>query len=113
MTTGGPTLDTLPALCRHAAATWPDRIGLVFDETGEALTFAEIDTRSDRIAAGLAARGAGPGDRVAVMLPNCPDFPLAWLGIAKAGAVMGVQPRSRSVVNQWRRLASRPRTTSS
>ena len=88
MTGDGPTLDTLPALCRHAAATWPDRIGLVFDETGAALTFAEIDARSDRIAAGLAARGVGPGDRVAVMLPNCPDFPLSWLGIAKAGAVM-------------------------
>ena len=80
-------LDTLPALCRQAAAAWPDRTALVFDETGEALTFAEIDARSDRIAAALAARGVGPGDRVALMLPNCPGFPLAWLGIAKAGAV--------------------------
>jgi crotonobetaine/carnitine-CoA ligase len=88
MSEGAAPLDTLPALSRHAAAAWPDRTGLVFDETGESLTFAEIDARSDHIAAVLAARGVGPGDRVAVMLRNCPDFPLGWLGIAKAGAVM-------------------------
>jgi len=88
MSEGNAPLDNLPALGRHAAAAWPDRTALVFDETGETLTFAEIDARSDRIAAALAMRGVGPGDRVAVMLPNCPGFPLAWLGIAKAGATM-------------------------
>ena len=88
MSEGEASLDTLPGLCRHAAAAWPDRTALVFDETGAELTFAEIDARSDRIAAILAARGVAPGDRVAVMLRNGPDFPLAWLGIAKAGAAM-------------------------
>jgi crotonobetaine/carnitine-CoA ligase len=55
---------------------------------GTTLTFADVDRRTDQMAAWLAGRGIGRGDRVGVMLPNGLDFPVAWLGIAKAGAVM-------------------------
>ena len=80
-------LDLVTAL-RRAAARWPDRSALVFDETAETLTFSELAARVDRFAAALAATGIGPGDRVGIMLPNRVEWPLAWLGLARLGAVM-------------------------
>ena len=80
-------LDLVTAL-RRAAARWPDRTALVFDETAEVLTFSELAARVDRFAAALAATGIGPGDRVGIMLPNRVEWPLAWLGLARLGAVM-------------------------
>ena len=80
-------LDLVTAL-RRAAARWPDRTALVFDETAETLTFSELAARVDRFAAALAATGIGPGDRVGIMLPNRVEWPLAWLGLARLGAVM-------------------------
>ncbi len=79
---------TLPELTAEAGRRWPDEIGLVFDETGDRLTFAEIDARSNAFAHALVGLGIEPGDRVAVMLRNRPEFALAWLGITKAGAAM-------------------------
>ncbi len=79
---------TLPALLRRAVERWPDRIAWIFDEHGESLTFTDIDVRSDALAERLAGHGIGPGDRVAVMLDNSPEFPLAWLAITKLGAAI-------------------------
>ena len=80
-------LDLLTAL-RRAASRWPDRVALVFDETGESLTFAALHARVERFSAALAASGIARGDRVGIMLPNCVEWPLAWLGLARLGAVM-------------------------
>ncbi len=78
----------LAALTAHAAARWPGKVGLTFDETGEQLTFADIDRRSTDLALVLAAQGVAPGDRVAVMMRNRVEFPLSWLAISKAGCAM-------------------------
>ena len=80
-------LDLLSAL-RRAASRWPDRPALVFDETGESLSFSELAVRVDRVAAALARAGIRRGDRVGIMLPNRVEWPLAWLGLARVGAVM-------------------------
>jgi crotonobetaine/carnitine-CoA ligase len=80
--------QTLPGLLRRAVELWPDRVAWVFDATGESLTFADVDARSDALAHLLAGHGIGPGDHVAVMLDNTPAFPLAWLAITKLGAAM-------------------------
>jgi crotonobetaine/carnitine-CoA ligase len=70
---------------RRQARAHPDRL---FVQCGEASrTFAEMDRVSDRIAAGLAARGVAPGDRVAVVAPNRIEVLDLYLGVAKAGAV--------------------------
>ncbi|MGW4061953.1 ATP-dependent acyl-CoA ligase [Amycolatopsis sp. NPDC004747] len=79
-------IGTLAQLVTRAAALWPDRTAWVFDHLGRTFTFAEVDRESSRIAAALAERGIGPGDRVAVMLRNQPEFPLIWLAVAKIGA---------------------------
>jgi carnitine-CoA ligase len=52
------------------------------------LSYAEVDRRVDRAAAAWAELGVGKGDRVAFMLENSPDFVVAWLGLAKLGAVL-------------------------
>jgi long-chain acyl-CoA synthetase len=55
---------------------------------GRTLTYADIDRRSRGFAAYLQAKlGVRKGDRIAVMLPNIPAFPIAMLGIVRAGAV--------------------------
>ncbi len=79
-------IGTLAQLVTRAAALWPERPAWVFDDLNQTFTFAEVDRESDRIAAALAERGIGPGDRVAVMLRNVPAFPLTWLALAKIGA---------------------------
>lgn len=52
---------------------------------GRAMTFAELRAESARVASGLAALGLGPGDRIAVWLPNIP----AWLALLFACARLG------------------------
>lgn len=79
-------IGTLAQLVTRAAALWPGRTAWVFDDLDRTFTFAEVDRESTRIAAALAERGVGPGDRVAVMLRNQPEFPLIWLALAKIGA---------------------------
>ena len=55
---------------------------------GQTLTYADTDRLSRQFAAYLQGRlGVKKGDRIAVMLPNIPAFPLAMLGIVRAGAV--------------------------
>ncbi|MGW3997515.1 ATP-dependent acyl-CoA ligase [Amycolatopsis sp. NPDC004772] len=79
-------IGTLAQLVTRAAALWPERTAWLFDEHDRRFTFAEVDRESSRIAAALAERGIGSGDRVAVMLRNVPAFPLTWLALAKIGA---------------------------
>ncbi|MBM7367727.1 AMP-binding protein [Gordonia hydrophobica] len=70
---------------RHWAAVRPDSIAITF--AGRDLTYAEYDEASDRFAGWLESVGVASGDRVGVHLPNCPEFPIAMLGILKLGAV--------------------------
>ena len=52
------------------------------------LTWDDIGRLTDRFAAGLQSLGVRKGDRVAIMLPNCPQFVIAFYGALKAGAVV-------------------------
>jgi long-chain acyl-CoA synthetase len=70
---------------RLRAQRHPDKPVLVF--YGREISFRELDALSDRFAALLQARGVRSGDRVAVFLPNCPQFLVAFYGILKLGAV--------------------------
>jgi long-chain acyl-CoA synthetase len=55
---------------------------------GGTLSYRELNNYADRFAAALAKLGVKPGDRVAVMLPNSPQFVIAFYGALKAGAVV-------------------------
>jgi long-chain acyl-CoA synthetase len=72
---------------------------------GQKFTFAEIDALSRDFCAYLQSVGVKKGDRVAVMLPNIAAFPIAFLGIIRAGAVqVNVNPlyTSRELEHQLR-----------
>ncbi|MFF0815721.1 long-chain fatty acid--CoA ligase [Rhodococcus sp. NPDC003318] len=76
----------LSLLLEDSARRYPDRDALVFGDVR--VTYAELDARSNRVANLLVARGVRPGDRVAMSLPNVPEFPVVYFGIVKAGAVV-------------------------
>jgi len=75
-------------LLEQAAERFGERVVLRFHPGEASFTFRELDEEASRWANVLAGRGIGPGDHVAVMLPNVPGFPLAWLALARMGAVM-------------------------
>lgn len=75
----------LTAHVTHWARTTPDAPAVIY--YGTELSWAELDAQSNRFAHLLAARGVARGDRVAVFMPNCPQFHIAFYGILKAGAV--------------------------
>jgi long-chain acyl-CoA synthetase len=76
----------LAVILSESARRTPDHPVAVFD--GGQLTYRQLDQASDRLAANLAAAGIGPGDRVALQLPNIPQFLISYFGILKAGAVV-------------------------
>jgi long-chain acyl-CoA synthetase len=55
---------------------------------GAELTYLDLKQRSDALAASLAGLGIVKGDRVGIMLPNCPQYIIAAFGILKLGAVV-------------------------
>ncbi|TAK33939.1 MAG: hypothetical protein EPO21_11165 [Chloroflexota bacterium] len=67
------------------AARHPDRIGLYFED--RTWTYAQVDATMSRIASGLRGLGLQKGDRVAVMLPNWPEFHFCTHAAWKLGAV--------------------------
>ena len=76
---------TLPEYLRRWAGQQPDKPALIF--YGNTISYAELDRLSDAFAALLASHGVVRGDRVAVFLPNCPQFTIAFYGILKLGCV--------------------------
>jgi long-chain acyl-CoA synthetase len=63
-----------------------DRPALLFK--GTSMSYATLERLSNAFAAALAADGVRAGDRVVLLLPNCPQFFIAQFGIWKAGAVV-------------------------
>ncbi len=70
---------------REWARRQPDVPALIF--YGTEITYAELDRLSDCFADLLDRHGARAGDRIAVFLPNCPQFVIAFFAILKAGCV--------------------------
>jgi acyl-CoA synthetase (AMP-forming)/AMP-acid ligase II len=70
------------------AASDPTRPAVIDGVTGEGFSRAELAERSAALAAGLAERGIGRGDRAAVALPNLAWWPVVALGVWRAGAVL-------------------------
>jgi long-chain acyl-CoA synthetase len=72
-------------IIRSSARLWPQRNAIIF--AGMEMTYQELDHLSDRFAAALYDLGVRKGDRVAIHLPNCPQFAIAYYGLLKAGAI--------------------------
>ena len=94
-----------------------DRTAFKLDDVE--LTYAALDEASARIAACSRTKGVEPGDRVGLMLPNVPYFPVVYYGILRAGAVvvpMNVLLKAREVAyyleDSGRQARCSPGTTS-
>jgi long-chain acyl-CoA synthetase len=70
----------------EATTMYPERAAVRLDDL--VLSYQELDERSALVAGLLAAHGAEPGDRVGLMLPNVPQFPVLYYGVLRAGAVV-------------------------
>ncbi|GIJ79603.1 2,3-dihydroxybenzoate-AMP ligase [Micromonospora phaseoli] len=77
--------EVLGDLLRPWAARDPDRTAVVTRHGRH--SYAGLDNRADRLAAGLVALGIGPGDRVVVQLPNTPDFVVTCVALFRVGAL--------------------------
>ncbi|WP_336670472.1 long-chain-fatty-acid--CoA ligase [Tsukamurella sp. USMM236] len=76
----------LATMLRESASSTPDAPLLFFGD--REISYSQLDEPSGRLAASLLARGLVPGDKVAVQLPNLPEFVVAYFGILKAGLTM-------------------------
>ncbi|HEY3448835.1 MAG TPA: long-chain fatty acid--CoA ligase [Myxococcales bacterium] len=76
----------LPAcLSENARGPFADRTATIF--YGTKLTYRALDAAVDRFAAGLQRIGIVKGDRVAIFLPNCPQYVIAFYGALRAGCI--------------------------
>jgi long-chain acyl-CoA synthetase len=75
----------LHQLLRDKAFAEPDRVAIVFGD--RRLTFADLNTESNRLAHGLRGLGLEGGDRLALLTPNCPEFVVGFYAASKLGAI--------------------------
>lgn len=68
------------------ASEHPDVTAVILDE--HRMSYAELAGAAKRVASALAAKGIGPGDKVALMVPNTPHFPIIYYGILHTGATV-------------------------
>ena len=79
-------MTNLSSLLEEAVAGHPDHPALRMDDL--VLTYAQFREATGRMSTLLASVGVEPGDRVGLMLPNVPAFPIAFYGALAAGAVV-------------------------
>jgi long-chain acyl-CoA synthetase len=79
-------MTSLGSLLERAAAVHPERPALRLDDL--VLTYTQLRQAAGRMSALLAKHGVQPGDRVGIMLPNVPAFPISFYGALAAGAVV-------------------------
>jgi len=76
----------------NRAITDPEEAFLIFQD--QVITFGQVETRSDALAASFHSLGIEAGDRVALLLPPCPEFVVAMFAAAKVGAsIVPLNPR--------------------
>jgi acyl-CoA synthetase (AMP-forming)/AMP-acid ligase II len=105
VTSGGPApeIPDLPLPDFLLAGRPPDRPAIVDGPSGRGMTYGQLADGVRCVAAGFAARGLRPGDAVALLAPNSPEWLLTAYGVMAAGGVVtGVNPlcTAREVAGQ-------------
>ncbi len=92
----------LDALLRSAARRFPRKKAVVYQ--GAHLTYRHLEQQTNRFAHGLRSLGVDTGDRVAILLPNLPQFIVALYGTLRAGGVAVLMPPTEDLAELKRRL---------
>ncbi|MGW7018665.1 amino acid adenylation domain-containing protein [Streptomyces decoyicus] len=98
-TSAAPCGTVVGRFAEQASRT-PDAVAVRSAETGERLTYRELDARSSALAAAIAAAGAGPERTVALLLERSVDLVVATLAVVKAGAAYVPLQRDDAVTRQ-------------
>lgn len=77
---------TMPEILQATAEERAYRTAMIFK--GRRISYGEFNRLVDQFAAGLQQLGVKPGDRVAVHLPNCPQYPIAYYAILRIGGIV-------------------------
>ena len=77
----------MPLLARNAAR-WPDKLCAIFPDTDQALSFGALDMAANQVAHGLMALGLRPGEGIALLLENGPEFLMLTYGAKRAGLMV-------------------------
>ncbi len=78
---------TVDSMLSDAAQNWSTHVAVVDADGPQRLTFAHLDERADRAAAGLAELGIAASDRVLLQLPNSCEFAVALFALLRVGAI--------------------------
>src|SRR5258705_3669006 len=81
-----PDVTITDYVLRHAARLG-DKPALVEGPTGRTLTYRQLLDGARRAAAGVAKRGFGKGEALAIYCPNLPEYAIVFLGVAMAGGI--------------------------
>jgi long-chain acyl-CoA synthetase len=76
----------LPAVLAETARKHPEQTAVIYK--GARITYQSLDQQVNRFAAALQKLGVKKGDRVAINLPNCPQFPIAYYAILRVGGIV-------------------------
>jgi long-chain acyl-CoA synthetase len=83
---GSPASHHLALLAERAFERLGDHESLIYE--GRRYRSGQLFDRARRLAAGLAGIGISPGDRIVVLMANCPEVPVAYSAVWRAGAVV-------------------------
>lgn len=78
--------DSVVSLFEESVKKFKSKVA--FTSMGKSLTFAQVDRMSSNFGAYLVSRGLQPGDKIAIMMPNLLQYPIALFGALRAGLVV-------------------------
>lgn len=81
---------TIDRLLLDAMTAAPDHVAMIEAATGRTVTNGQVVDQTRRVAAGLARRGFGRGDVLAIIAPNCLEYPVAFLAASMLGGVVAL-----------------------
>ncbi|NNL67224.1 MAG: AMP-binding protein, partial [Myxococcales bacterium] len=76
----------LGTILQASASARPDHPAIRFGAA--TVSYAELDRAARGVAAGIRERGIAPGSQIAIMVPNVPEFTIAYYGILYAGCAV-------------------------
>jgi long-chain acyl-CoA synthetase len=89
MIMGDHSVTTVRELLDQRAAKYGDKTFFISPDTGREISYQQLNQQANRVSNLLTSFGIQKGEKVAILLPNIPDFLFAYFGAMKLGAVAG------------------------